>query len=100
MPSAAMEMVHKSYENIQVCITEIKKLSKKLVIPNLEVGASNAIENLVENLEKGTGLNFKYHVSDHVLTKIDERKQMAFYRITQELLTNIVKHAEAKNVLI
>jgi signal transduction histidine kinase len=25
---------------------------------------------------------------------------MAFYRITQELLTNIVKHAEAKNVLI
>lgn len=99
-PSNKKELLDKSYENVQLCISEIKKLSKSLVVPNFEIGASKAIENLVENIEKGTELNFNYHVTDHVLTKINQRKQMAFYRITQELLNNIVKHAEAKNVII
>ena len=33
-------------------------------------------------------------------TRIDNAKEIQLFRITQELLTNIVKHAEAKEVLI
>jgi PAS domain S-box-containing protein len=100
VPTATTEMLDKSYESIDFCINEIKNLSKRLMPPGLQDGISEAIERLIENVEEASNIEIIYSGCANLSTKIDERKQLSIYRIVQELLTNIIKHASATKVLL
>jgi signal transduction histidine kinase len=68
--------------------------------PGLQDGISEAIERLIENVEEASNIEIIYSGCANLSTKIDERKQLSIYRIVQELLTNIIKHASATKVLL
>ncbi len=53
--------------------------------------------NAWQNRNKNTACNFKYSGD---LSRLDERTNIGLYRIVQECLTNISKHASASNVFI
>ena len=44
------------------------------------------------------GINFSFHLDEEL--QIDEKRSTAFFRIFQESLTNVIRHANAKNVSI
>ncbi len=48
--------------------------------------------------KKRTGIDFHLKLDDIQLH--DEKKSLALYRILQEALTNVIRHANAKNVNI
>ncbi len=87
-------------EKINAVIEKARNLSHQLAPPDFKYfGLVKAVKELVQsiNLEKDLSINFLHRN----LKNIDfETKDIIIYRIIQESLSNIVKHAEAKNVEI
>jgi len=79
-------------------IIEVRELSKD-ISSNLvnKLGLSNALGELIDTVQNATELtiNFKPHKSD---CKIPLIKEIALYRVAQEALNNIMKHAKATTV--
>lgn len=95
------EIVEKSKEFITLAIEEIRRLSKKLLPPTLEdFGLLGALCELIDTIV----VTDKFEVvkewdgfDEHVLQK---DQKLTVYRILQEQLNNIIKHADAKHVTV
>jgi two-component system sensor histidine kinase UhpB len=96
------DMVRRSISNIDNAIEEVRKLSKSLVTPSSieELGLQASIQDLVEAIQLTTPLNIQFHLNDGILEVLSIRQQIALYRIVQEQLNNIIRHAEARHVSI
>ncbi|MEJ7586548.1 MAG: ATP-binding protein [Ferruginibacter sp.] len=94
-----MELVKYPIQLIENSIEEIRLLSSKSVTPLRNINLEKLVEVLVDNLNKTTAINtlFVYAVNTHLLA--DELK-LNIYRIIQEQLNNIIKHAAPENVSI
>jgi signal transduction histidine kinase len=81
-------------------LTELQRLISDLRPSHLDdLGLSAAIRWYAGNLQERTGLNLKVDVAGHEKL-ITPAAKTAIFRIVQEALNNIIKHAEAKNVNI
>ena len=81
-------------------LTELQRLISDLRPSHLDdLGLSAAIRWYAGNLQERTGLNMKVEVDGHE-KPITPAAKTATFRIVQEALNNIIKHAEAKNVTI
>ena len=79
-------------------IDEIRKISDNLMPSILkEFGAETALEYLCQTIAKTSGLKIQFS-SMPLEFKPDDKIKTYLYRISQEALNNIVKHAEATNV--
>ena len=84
--------------NINQIIENVRRLAKDLSPVVLDdLGLQAAIEYLVNNFLKiyNVKINYRYTDINHLF---DEDSQRIIYRILQEALNNIGKHAEAKNI--
>ncbi len=100
--NAPEDFLGKSYEHVNEAIEEIRKLSHSLVAPSLgDIGLKEALQELVEDASLLNDrqvqllIDEKYYEND-----IDKNKELMFYRIVQEQLNNITKHAQANKVVI
>jgi signal transduction histidine kinase len=94
-------LLPKSFEYLNLAIQEIRKLSKALVAPPFDhVDLGEALADLLECESTSTTTHFT--LEDEFIDPGNVRKQLQLiiYRITQEQLQNISKHAKAKNVTI
>lgn len=92
------QVKQKSLEYITMAIEEIRKLSKEMVVPQLnENGLLASIETLIEDIHLSTPIKIKF-THDHENELISPGKKVALFRIAQEQLKNILKHSKAKNV--
>lgn len=93
------EVIKYPLELINQTINEIRLLSKKLVSPVINFNLHGLIEDLLSNLHKNstTTTHFKYDFSD---TLISHHLKLNIYRIIQEQLNNIAKHAKANDINI
>lgn len=81
-------------------LEELRSISRGLHPANLEkLGATAAIRTLIDEVDANTDIFFSYEIDniDHLLSKEDA---LHLYRIIQEVLNNMVKHAEAKSASI
>jgi two-component system sensor histidine kinase UhpB len=95
-------LTEKSYQSIQLAITEIRKISHNLNPSAVEdFGLREAITEMVDkiNLSEKVKVEFKFLAKAKKIPLKSEDK-IAVYRIVQEQLNNILKHANAKNVFI
>jgi signal transduction histidine kinase len=77
------------------CIRSLRYLLFDLRPPVLdEEGVGPAVERLLAHWQAG----FAYRVRDDVLGDLDGESRVILYRIAQEALANVRKHAEAANV--
>lgn len=93
------EKLHDMQGLVSNTIHEIRDLSYSLRPPALEeFGLGAAIQALVDEHQTQSGLhiNFKNRLEE----KISRNIEMILYRIVQEGLTNVVRHADATNVVI
>lgn len=96
-----MDLVAESKVLVEKAMTEIRKLSKSLLPPSLgETGLLQALHELVEDMEEVNepAIVVEWHVADE--NSICSKLKLTIFRIVQEQLNNIIKHAEAKNVII
>jgi PAS domain S-box-containing protein len=95
------ELVHKSSKLLQSCIDEIRRISKRLSIPSLsEVGLVELTRELVDSINLTNKLEVVYSLKGMHAVPLSQELQLAIYRIMQEQLNNIIKHANATKVTI
>jgi two-component system sensor histidine kinase UhpB len=83
------------------CIQEIRRLSNSLIpLREREVELIEAIHGVVGRIKATSELVFSLSLSDELAKKLDNNQQLTIYRITQEQINNILKHAMAKKVCI
>ena len=101
-PESEKEMAQKTMELIQQSITEIRHLSANLKPPVFEdYGLKEAIQNLLANIGRVQELKFSLEVDDEKCNRyLNNEQKLMIYRIVQEQLNNIIKYANAQNVLI
>ena len=86
--------------NMNQLINETRSLILDLSPPSIYIlGIEAALDGLVEQFEKNHNIRVLFEKSD---VKIDLDQEVAFllFRGTQELLMNVVKHAQAKNTSV
>lgn len=96
-----MQLICKSRDYISMAMEEIRKLSSILITPAfMEAGLKGPIEDLVENILEATKMDITTEINIPYETILDEDMKVTIYRIIQEQLNNILKHAEATTVSI
>jgi PAS domain S-box-containing protein len=90
--SNAIMMVDTTLENLRTLAHQLRPPALK------DNGINLVLEDLCRDFSKQSGLSIDYHGSE--LRNIPEEVSVCLYRILQESLTNIAKHAGASKVRI
>ncbi len=86
-------------ENIDATIRSVKSIINNLRPPTLELGLDAAIEWQVREFERITGIHCRLtRDSGAVHVDREDERALALFRILQESLTNIARHARASSV--
>lgn len=96
------DLVSRSLDNATLAIEEVRKLSRALILPsNLrELGLVPSLNILVKDIQAVTNLSIEVAASNFNEGFLNEEQKTALYRIIQEQMNNILKHAKASNVNI
>lgn len=103
---AAMQRDDKKYlqqtkENIQKAIDEIRNISHRLNPATLKfIGLEGSITDLLTKINNADDIKINFLFSLPGIDKIHDDIQLAIFRIIQEQLNNIIRHADAKKVII
>jgi two-component system NarL family sensor kinase len=80
-------------------INEVRRISSNLRPSVLDdFGLVAALRLLCSELHRAYGITMKCEVPDGADDHVDRTTEIALYRIAQEALTNIAKHAKARHV--
>lgn len=89
------DLVSKSIDLINSCINEIRNLSHRLSAPTLGTRSLvDSLSALAETVSSASGLPVEFEHSNYGAPLPMEQK-LTFYRIAQEQLNNVLKHAQA-----
>jgi PAS domain S-box-containing protein len=91
-----------SSEYLNHVIGEIRKIYKTLVIPDMHIiGLFDNIKNLIADTNKAETVQFKFTASGiDEEEDLDKHIQLDIFRMVQELVNNIIKHAHATTATI
>jgi PAS domain S-box-containing protein len=93
--------LQKSGEFIEDVIVEIRKISKQLVIPGTHIiGLFDNIKNLVHDLAAIHPIKIEFQAEGVREEELDEKMQLNIFRIVQEQVNNVLKHANAAHATI
>lgn len=93
------ELLSRSEKLIDNAIQEIRELSKSQVAPLKKISLKELIRSLIVKLEESTSIKtkFVYELQD---SDIDDDLKLNIYRIVQEQINNVLKHADASHINI
>ena len=93
--------VSRSSEYILTAIEEIRKLTKGMttdIIKNL--GLCEAIRNAAQDMMEASSIKITYELKSFKEPSVNDKFKLNVFRIVQEQLNNILKHANATQVVI
>lgn len=96
------DLVQRSIQLLTTSINEIRGLSKRLSAPSLgDIGINDSLAELVDSMSAASDACIELSISDVFLPlSMCKELHLSLYRITQEQLTNVFKHARASHVFI
>jgi signal transduction histidine kinase len=93
------EKIKDSKQLVSKAIQDLRDLSKSMNTDNIEaIGLLRAIEYEMEMIRK-TGYSTELNVDGKTI-RLEPQKELILFRIIQEVLNNIIKHAEANKILV
>jgi PAS domain S-box-containing protein len=94
-------LLQKSTDYIVKVIEEIRSISKNLALPRLNVmGLAESIRILIEDVMRVNPIRIQFRERRIDPAELDEALQLDIFRIVQEQLNNILKHAKASQAVI
>jgi two-component system sensor histidine kinase UhpB len=85
---------------VRTSLEEIRRIAHELRPEILDhLGLASALTNLSRTFAKRTGLTVRRRL-DGELAPLDPTLELVLYRVAQESLTNVARHAEASEVLL
>jgi two-component system sensor histidine kinase UhpB len=87
-------------ETTRASLDEVRRLARRLRPGVLEdLGLVSALIALATELSTHTALSVRPSFTPH-LPKLDEQVELVVYRVAQEALTNVARHADATDVVL
>jgi PAS domain S-box-containing protein len=95
------EMISLSQRNISDVINDIRSICRALIPSSLgDLGLIECINDLIISVSRAQKLQFNLCHSYFDEEKVPENQKLMLFRIIQEQLNNIIKHASARSVTI
>jgi PAS domain S-box-containing protein len=99
--NSRLDLISRSTNNISLAINEIRTISRSLVPPSIgDLGLIDSVQDLVENIKATRRLHVEFYYSGTIDNILDEKRKLMLFRIIQEQVNNVLKHAAAKNLVI
>jgi signal transduction histidine kinase len=97
-PEMKQQIIDEAKNLLTAASREVVSMSENLMPPVLtQFGLISAIENLCDEIRSGKDISIKFSFNE-IPENCDNNTKIYLYRIIQEALNNIVKHAEATKV--
>lgn len=94
------ELFKKSHTLVDTASTELRRIAHNMMPEVLmKLGLINAIKDLADNISAGKLLKVTLQVHG-MHSRLNSNTEVTLYRIIQELLNNIIKHAMATEAII
>jgi len=94
-------LIKRSADSIFTAINEIRHISKALVPPSVkDLGLIDSINDLVESLRMTNALQVKFTHGGDFEHIINDKQKLMLFRIIQEQVSNVLKHAAASCITI
>jgi signal transduction histidine kinase len=91
----------RAIQYLQNCISEIRSLSKRLSAPTLgNISLEESVDDLIESINLTSKVRITRHISGLENELLQKDLHLGLYRILQEQLNNVLKHADASEVVI
>lgn len=95
------DLIGKSLKNINGVIKEIRHLSRSLMDPSIgDLGLLASLYDLVENIHLTKKVEIQLTADEAIEDFLDANQKLALFRIFQESLNNVLRHARATRVTI
>jgi PAS domain S-box-containing protein len=95
------DLLERSIEFISNAINEIRKISKSLITPGIrEIGLIESIDDIIEDVKMASSMKIDFDKKSFPEESVDDHRKLTIFRIIQEQLNNIIKHARASEVFI
>ncbi|MGH2582682.1 MAG: sensor histidine kinase [Anaerolineales bacterium] len=99
MPAQAAAMVEKMVAATRSGLDETRRTLKNLrASPLEELGLALAVQQLAEGAAARNNLQLELQVDKHI--ELPPEAEQSFYRVAQEALENVARHAQAKSVAV
>jgi PAS domain S-box-containing protein len=90
-----------SLQSLNEAIAKVRNLSYLLHPPLLdETGLQSALHWFIEGLTKRSGIQISMTISPQIFPRLEKDVETTIFRIVQECLTNVYKHAHSHNVRV
>lgn len=100
-PAMQQDLMVKSAQNINDVISELRKLSKSLTPPSLgDLGLIASVEDLLNNIVHAGSVEVNFYHDAFCEARLLPEKQLIVYRIIQEQVNNILRHSQARHIVI
>jgi two-component system sensor histidine kinase UhpB len=85
---------------VRACLEEVRRISRELR-PELldDLGLASALTELATTFSRRTGITVRRRLEAD-LPEFDRDLELALYRVAQESLTNVARHADASEVIL
>ncbi|MBM1219156.1 cache domain-containing protein [Ponticoccus sp. SC2-23] len=94
----ALESLQRGIDSLGIAIQEVRRISRDLRPGALDdLGLGPALQALADDFSNRTGINVTFETVVF-RNRLDDEARIALYRIAQEALTNVERHAEATEV--
>ncbi len=99
-PGFPVGELEKTGSLIEQAISDTQSLTFKISSPILyELGLEAALEQLTEQVQEEHGISARF-VSDREAKPLDDDVRVLLFQAVNELLVNVVKHAQARNLKV
>jgi len=96
-----LSLIGRSAENIQEAIHEIRNISRSLVPSSIgDLGLLDSISDLVESIRTTRAIHVEFYPVGRFDEKLSDKEKLMLFRIIQEQINNVLKHSEARNLII
>ncbi|MDX2046132.1 MAG: sensor histidine kinase [Chitinophagaceae bacterium] len=97
-PDKLLQKIGNSKELVSKAIVDLRDLSRSLNTDYVEeMGLIRSVEYELEMIRKSGTLQTRLEITGQVY-RFDKQKELITFRIVQEVLNNIIKHAKAYNI--
>lgn len=96
-----LNLINRSAGNIHNAIHEIRNISRNLVPTSIgDLGLQDSIADLVQSLRTTKAINVEFYPAGNFDEKISSKLKLMLFRIIQEQINNVLRHSDAKNLII
>ena len=98
---SAQPMINMALKSVSELINEVRGISRSLTPPTLgDLGLIDSVYDLIETINRTQPLLIEFDTAGFDEEEIPENQKLMLFRIVQEQLNNILKHAQASSVTI